>query len=450
MIKTWKNCSLLLAGLFTIATLFAACSSDDDDNNGGNNGDDDGDNTEEPTDKYPSGAIVWSEDTTVILTGHYIVPEGKSLYIEPGATIIADNTDLKPEIVVLGNLYSMGTAEKPVVFTVENSSKSDRFSRNWGGIICGMKSEEVYLSYTTMEYCGAQTTEESESYKHQLFKTETGEGVPALHFCNPDGKLVVDHCTFFNNAEDHMYITGGNSIITYNKFISNGFDGGEAINYKSECLADIAYNLIYDANTNGFKLSNAGFVNMQSHLVCYNNTIVNTGWRRPKVKGGSIWLETGILVELYNNLVYDCRWGLKRSTSEGEDAASVLTPNYYFASTQKGVDQMEADEENGIINGAADIISKTPGDKDPLFVNYTQQANVNINVSSNEGDVPQTWNSNWDFHLQAQSPAIAGGTTNFTRHFKSGIELKGLDGIFENNVFISPSPAIYFGAYGSK
>lgn len=196
-----------------------------------------------------------------------------------------------------------------------------------------------------------------------------------------------------------------------------------------------------------FKLSNGGFVNVQSHLICYNNTMVNCGWRRPKVKGGCIWLEDNIWVELYNNLMYDCRWGLKESVEEPMDQKSVITPNYYFASTQTGWEQMQPteDEEEGIRNGADDIMSEKPGDKDPLFANYTQQENVNVNVGANEGDIPQEWNDAWDFSLKAGSPAAQGGKTDFTRHYGT----KGLT-FATGKTYTSPEPAEYFGAFGVK
>ena len=446
-----RTTSKICATSLIIISALSSCSSSDGDtsNSGGGNGD--GTGGEEIVKNYPSNAIVWTEDSTVVLTDHFIVPQSKCLYIEPGVKVIAANSVKKPEIIALGSLYSMGTESKPVVFTVADSLKTDRFSRNWGGIICGFDCQELYLAYTTLEYCGAQTTEESPSYLNSLFKTETGEGVPAVHFCNADGRMVIENCKFFNNAEDHIYITGGKSIVANNKFISNGYDGGEAVNYKSDCEADICYNLIYDANTNGFKLSNAGLTSIQSDLNVYNNTIVNSGWRRPKVKGGSIWMETSILVKLQNNLVYDCRWGLKHATDEGEDAASVVTPNYYYASTSTGVAQMQANAEAGIINGANDIMSLTAGEKNPLFLQYTQQSNVNINVGANEGDVPQTWSDNWDFHLSAASPALTGGTLSAPRHFGiTGITMSGLSGIIASNIFTSPQSSAYFGAFGQK
>lgn len=395
--------------------------------------------------QYPVGSMVWSNDT--VITDHVIVPKGVSLYIEPGVTVVLDDTIIRPEIIVLGNLYCYGTAEKPITFTVAPQYRTEemRFNRYWGGIICGYESEEVFLQYTTIEYSGAQTTEESPSFQNMLFKTNSGEGVPAFHFCNLDGRFVVDNCTFRNNAEDHIYITGGKSIVTNNTFIANGFDGGEAINYKSGCLADIAYNLIYDANSNAFKLSNNGGLDPQAHIVVYNNTVVNSGWRRPKVKGGSIWLEVNAFSELYNNLVFDCRWACKRDASNPEDSRSVITPNFYFASTATGLVQYQADEAKGQLVGANDIMSSTAGDKNPNFASFSIQSSVDVNAGTTKsGNVPQVYSNTMDFHLKAGSPALTGGKVDFTRHFATqGIVIEGVE-------YKSPAPASHFGAFGAK
>lgn len=400
---------------------------------------------------YPASAIVWGKDSTVILTDHFVIPADRALYVEEGVTVIASNSEVKPEIVALGSMYCMGTAENPITFTVEESSKSDRFSRNWGGIICGFDCPELYLNYVTIEYGGAQTSEESESFLNNLFKSETGEGVPAVHFCNRAGRMIITNCTLMNNAEDQIYITGGESIVAYNRFISNGYDGGDAINYKADCTVDAAYNLIYDANTNGFKLSNTDQFQKGTHIYAYNNTLVNDGWRRPGIKGGSIWLEENIYAEVYNNLIYNCRWGLKHDTELPEDPRSVITPNFYFASTEDGVKQMQADEAEGILVGANDKRSAAAGDNDPMFVNFTPQSDMNINVGANEAGAPATWNNSWDFHLKAGSPALTGGKTDFTPNFASaGITMQGLAGIVENNTFTSPAPSEYFGAFGQE
>ena len=149
-------------------------------------------------------------------------------------------------------------------------------------------------------------------------------------------------------------------------------------------------------------------------------------------------------------MIYDCRWGLKHDTEAFEDEKCVITPNYYFASTTTGVEQMQADESEGILNGANDIMSATASDKDPLFANFTRQSDININVGGNGAGAPQTWDDAWDFHLAANSPALIGGKTSFARHFANGLTFEGLKGIYTQSTFSSPDPSSYFGAFGSK
>lgn len=428
----------LLILLTLIATVFSSCKEDDK-------------KPEDTSRKYPEGSIVWKKDTIVTLTDHYVVPVNKSLFIEEGVQIVMNDTAVKPEFIVLGNLYCYGTAEKPIRFTIAEQFRTheQKFGRNWGGIICGYESEEVLLQYTIVEYGGAQTTEESASFQYQLFKTVTGEGVPGFHFCNPDGKFVITNCTFMNNAEDQVYITGGQSIIMNSQFISSGFDGGEAINYKSDCLADLAYNFVYDPNTNAFKLSNSGLLNLQSYIYVYNNTMVNCGWRRPKIKGGGIWLEDNIKAEIFNNLSFDHRHPIKQDVKKPMDSTCVYTPNFLFVSTQAGIDEFKTVDENdkatGVLLGAQDKKSTTPGSNNPNFESFTIQSNVDIMAGiSGSGNTPQKYNASWDFHLKAGSPALTGGTTTIKPHFtETGLTI-------DNVTYKSPAPAVYFGAFGTK
>lgn len=396
---------------------------------------------------YPTGSIVWRQDTTIVLDTTYILPQGKSLYIEPGVTVIMNDTTVRPEFIVLGNIYCEGTDAKPITFTVAKQYRdyAHRYKGYWGGIICGYDSEEALLDHVIIEYGGAQTTEKSISYQLGLYKTDSGESVPGFFFCNTNGSFVLENCTFRYNAEDQVYVVGGNSIVAHNTFISPGDDGGDCINYKSGCTADVCYNLIYNGYSTGLKLSNNGGVSPQTHIFCYNNTLVNTGWRRTSVKGGSIWMEKNVYAELYNNLIYDCRFALKHDVGSPEDSRSVYTPNFYFASTATGVTQYGADAVAGQLVGENDIVSTTPGQYDPLFVNFTRQTSMDINCGTTQsGLVPQSWNDSWDFHLSSTSPALTGGTTGFTRHFgKAGIEIDGTE-------YTSPEPNTYFGAFGQK
>ncbi len=386
-----------------------------------------------PDELSVSGEVsgTWKKDAIITVKGDVIVPAGKSLMIESGVTVIMDTT-AKPEFIVLGNLYSVGTKEKPVKFTVPEVARTAKynFGQLWGGILAAKTSAEVLLDNTILEYGGATTTEASTSVKQGLYKAASGERVPALWFSNTAGKLVVQNSTIRHFGEDATYIEGGNVIFANNVFNTTGLSGGDAINLKSGVKADVAFNLIYNVNTNGMKLSNSGERTPQLYVIGYNNTLVNNGWRRPSVKGGSIWVEESVDAELYNNLLANCRFGIKRDKKKPEDKRSVFSNTYYFGNYQDGVNQFQPSDE--IIAGTNDVIGKTAGENDPKFVNFPVS-------TAKDGD----FNNSWDFHLQVGSSALGKGITTFKRNFADGITLNGV-------TYKSPEPASYAGAFGSK
>jgi hypothetical protein len=226
-------------------------------------------------------------------------------------------------------------------------------------------------------------------------------------------------------------LEGGSIIFTNNTFHTTGESGGEAINIKSGCVADVAYNLIYSTNTNALKLSNSGDRTPQAYVVAYNNTIVNTGWRRPTIKGGSIWLEASVRADLYNNLMANTRFGIKRDVKKPEDNRSIVSNSLYYGYTQEGVNQFQPSTE--ILAGKNDVIGTKAGDNDPKFVNYP------VSTDSYNAD----FSTAWDFHLTTGSPALNKGITTFTRNFKDGITING-------QTYKSPEPASYIGAFGVK
>lgn len=459
-----------LAGILLMATtaLFTASCENDNinpydyvNNNGNNNGQHNQGSTEAfktAIAEYPQGALVWTKDTT--LTESVEIPIGTSLYIEPGVKVTCKSDVQVPiEIVVLGNLYCMGSAQKPVVFTSDTQKPE-----SWGGIICGYNAEEVVLNHVEVAYAGATPTESSASFQNHLFKTTIDGGVPAFHFCNVNGKFVMANCFFHDNYNDQTYFTGGKGIIINNIFADSGnaADGGEAINVKAGCKLDIANNLIYNACTNAFKLSNAG--NSETipltEMTVYNNTMVNCGWRRSKnKKGGSVWVEKAAKPVFVNNLIYDCRYGLKQPKQDGADMEhSRLTPNYYYASTDIGVAQMAKGANLGIWFDT-DIKSSVAGQLNPLFKSFTQNENMNINceIDKVENGAPLAFNKAWDFALQTGSPALTGGVTNVERLFPNGIPFFGMKKVIffdnsndQNYYFTAPQPNGCFGANGNK
>ena len=453
-------CMLMMAAAAMFST---SCENDninpyDYTNHGGNGSNENqGSNEVLKTDvaEYPVGSLVWSKDTT--LSESVEIPVGTSLYIEPGVTVTCKSEVQVPvEIVVLGNLYCMGTAEKPVTFTSDTKKPAD-----WGGIICGYNSEEVVLNHVEVAYACATPTESSASFQNHLFKTTIDGGVPAFHFCNVNGKFVMANCFFHDNYNDQTYFTGGNGVIINNIFADSGnaADGGEAINVKAGCKLDVANNIIYNACTNAFKLSNAGNSETISltEMTVYNNTIVDCGWRRAKnKKGGSVWVEKAAKPIFVNNLIYDSRYGLKQPKQDGADMEhSRLTPNYYFASTETGVEQMAKDANLGIWYDT-DIKSSVAGQLNPLFKNFKQSDKMNINceIDLQEKGAPLAFDNTWNFEYQDNSPALSGGVTDFSPLFPNGLPFFGLKKVnfldTKNDVnyyFSAPLPRVRFGAW---
>ena len=404
--------------------------------------------------EYPVGSIVWTRDTT--LSESVEIPVGTSLYIEPGVTVTCKaDVQVPIEIVVLGNLYCMGTAERPVVFTADNQKPAA-----WGGIICGYNAQEVVLSHVEVAYAGATPTESSASFQNKLFKTTIDGGVPAFHFCNVNGRFAMAHCFFHDNYNDQTYFTGGNGVIVNNIFADSGnaADGGEAINVKAGCKLDVVNNLIYNACTNAFKLSNAG--NSETipltEMTVYNNTVVDCGWRRSKnKKGGSVWVEKAAKPIFVNNLICDSRFGLKQPKQDGADLEhSRLTPNYYFASTEAGVEQMAYGTSLGLWFDA-DTRSAAPGQFNPLFERFEQNPLMDINCEDDRTDhgAPLPFSTEWSFKLQLGSPALTGGVTDFSPLFTNGLAFFGMKKVMfaqpaddQSYYFVAPLPTTRFGA----
>ncbi|MCX2483618.1 right-handed parallel beta-helix repeat-containing protein [Pedobacter sp. MR2016-24] len=416
---------VLLMGAVLITALFASCEKANVDV----------DTTPIPVNTSGiSGEVygIWTKGSVIRVTGDIIVPVDKSLTIEEGVLVIMD-TLARPEFIVKGNLYSRGTVENPVKITIEENYRNEahKLGKMWGGILGAPTCKELLLDHTILEYGGSTVTEASMSLKLGLYKAAAGENLPALWFSNVKGKLVVNGSTIRHFQEDCTYIEGGQIIFTGNRFYATGLTGGEGINIKSGCIADVSYNLFYSNNTNALKLSNAGDRVPQAHVIAFNNTMLNTGWRRPTAKGGSVWVEASVFVEMYNNLFANTRFGIKRDVKKLEDARSKFRNSLYYGETQTIVNQFQPTAE--IVGGVNDVISATVKANDPLFVNYPLSTSTD-NVTFNEG---------WDFHLQAGSAALNKGTKDFVRNFPNGITING-------ELYSSPEPSSYIGAYGAK
>lgn len=386
----------------------------------------------------------WKKGGTYTVNGSITIPKDSSLTIEEGVTVLFADTSKRSEIIVNGNIYVMGTAANPVKFTVADQYKTaaNAMQGLWGGIIGSPTNKEILILNAVIEYAGAVTTSNSLSVINGLYKATAGEKDPALYASNVDGKVVVMNSTVRNIKEDVFYMEGGSIIFANNTFGPSGLENGGVMNLKSGCTADMAYNVVFSSNSDAFKLSNSGTKVPQTHAVAYNNTIVNCGWRRPDIKGGSVWLEKLVIAEVYNNLLVNNRWGVKFS---GADTRTVYDYTYYYGYDQITVDQFTPDAAKWkeVVRGPHDKFGTTAGANDPKFVNYPlNNAGIVNNVFTN-GLLNYTFNTAWDFHLQAGSPALTGGKTDVVRNFPNGLTIKGV-------TYTAPAASAFFGAFGTK
>lgn len=454
-----------LVGAALMSMTLMACSDDDTVNNGttpdeGGNGN--------VTEETVSGDVegVWKANSVVKVSGHLVVPEGKSLTIEEGVQVIFDDNGVGVnhvpiEFTVNGNLYCEGTAENPILMSVDEADRTEDniFAGLWGGIVASESCEEMLIDHTIIEYTGGQVIEGSPAATNGVY-TAGDDAYPQITTNNINGKYVITNSVLRNGWSDGIYLMGGSAIIANNIFAANGYDGAEAVNVKAGCTADVAGNIMFSPNTNGLKLSSSGQSETrgQAKIQAYNNTIINAGWRRDGEKGGCVYVEKNALANVVNNLMVNCKFRAMtpnykkpNDPEEGYDSKSVIDYNFYASGSQKsdivftedsGVayswEGYNYDHENyytGVVD-ANSVIATENNLEDPMFVNF----DVN-----GVGLTDYAYNDEWDFHVQAGSPVLNGAYTgsDITPYFVGGLTVNGQS-------YQSPAIQSYFGAYGTK
>lgn len=403
----------------------------------------------------------WKAGTVVNLDRHLVVPAGKSLTIEEGVQIIVSTAGVgvnhtPVEITVEGNLYALGSAAKPILFSVDPALRTDANAVKglWGGIVCTEACAEMVLDNVIVEYTGAEVIEGSPAATAGIY-TAGDDAYPQVTTNNIHGKYVITNSTIRYGASDGLYFMGGNAIVTNNIFAANGATGGEAVNIKAGVKADVAGNIMFSPNTNGLKLSSSGQseTRSQAQVNAYNNTIINAGWRRDGEKGGSIYAEKNVLVNVVNNLMVNCKFRAMtpkysdpNKTDGGYDDKSVIDYNFYAGGSQSVEIAGEAsvgnpldgyNNKNKNYNPAVDthsIIASVDNPVDPGFVNF------NINQVSLTQCI---YNFAWNFNLKSNAAALSGANGSLTPYFAAGL-------LVGTTTYTSPAVKPYFGARGAK
>ncbi len=277
---------------------------------------------------------------TYTVCGDLLVNAGDTLIIEEGVTL---NFGLSAAnapcgIGVQGSIFCLGTKAKPILITYPGVTKTDTYGADpnadpalkgkWTGIIGGATAKYMVFKWTRIEFGGAAIS--------AAMKTFTGATSPySVYFANPNGIFVLEDSWIYGSVDDPFRINGGKIAVMRNTFEKCGYTGGEAMNAKAGTIGDFAYNLIVGMATNGPKLSNVnvGIGVPASNVRMYNNTIVNCGYRRAAAgRGGSINFEEGAGGMAYNNLIINCKFGLRIVNNPIADTANIRYGyNWYYA-----------------------------------------------------------------------------------------------------------------------
>lgn len=352
------------------------------------------------------------EGKTYFLKGDLIIPKDEEVIIQPGVTLIAekDAGGIGYEITVHGTLVAQGTQAKPILMSIPQADRTEAniFTGMWGGIQCSEDAKLVLLRWVRLEYLGDQGGPGTP----RAGKTRYGFWTQS-----PNTEFIMEDCWVYGCKDDVYRPNGAKINLVRNTFEFCGENGGDGLNCKSGTTGNIAFNLFMGGATNAFKPSNEGASPVQSNVFVYNNTVLNSGWRRPGMsRGANINYEVGARGGAYNNIIVNCKRGM-RALEDADLPNLKFNNNLYYASHQEMVDEFipqDAVASTEQVNGDKVIFGEV-GENNPLFVSYNIDQFTYAQYEAGElqpKDMNRVGSNN--FRLQATSPAKGAGTTSFT------------------------------------
>jgi hypothetical protein len=368
------------------------------------------------------------------------INDGDTLLLQNGVNLIALGDGLtdatSPEIFVHGTFISLGTKENPNFITVKNAADLHAQAANqnytnvffgwWGGITAtpatpsptnpNPKGGDVIIKWTHIEFGGGPAGSNDNAAIYP-----SGTARFNMYFGNTTKNLIIEDSWFFGAKDDNIQVGRGHISIMRNTFELCGGIGGEFFNIKTGTLGDIAYNVFIGSATNSTKISDSGTSGIQCTASVYNNTMIDGGYRQTKTgRGGSIDFEKGARGKAYNNLIVNCRFGL-RITPDADFTNVAYGNNYFYGYSPAIVGQFySADDPASILaaKAATDIISTTPKQNNPMFYGFNvDQYDFTANpgpISANLQPYIIVAAGTSNFKLLAASPGIGKGNINFS------------------------------------
>jgi hypothetical protein len=339
-----------------------------------------------------------------------------TLLMQPGSHLCAIGDGLgyktSPQITCNGTFISLGTADSNNYITVpDNLRNASSIGKGlWGGIQCGETSGDVVIKWTHIEFAGGPAGPNADP---NVFSQ--GDPRNSLSYTNIDGNVIIEDSWIFGTSDDGMRLLHGHVSVMRNTFEDCGTTGGEGLNLKNGCVGDVGYNLVIGAATNAFKVSNSGGGAVQNKTYLYNNTMLNSGFRQLKAgRGGSIDYEKMAQGKIYNNIIINCRFGM-RVTPDADVVNITYNNQFFYANAQSLINQFYSVDGSPLVTKqSGDIMSASPKDNNPRFklydVDQFDYSTVTPPLAVSAMPMAIVTDANYDFSLLTSSPAYQKGT----------------------------------------
>lgn len=368
---------------------------------------------------------------TYYMTCPVTVNYGDTLIIPAGDTIAVVNP--AAYFLVQGSLLSLGTKSAPNWMTVPGLMKQDNVgtatnpstdpaftSPNlWCGIQCDTGCKFLVLKWTHIEYVGATFA------TSPIAAVKSGATAWPVCFSNPNGVCVLEDSWIYGTVDDGIRFAGGKICIMRSTLEKVSYTSGDALNAKHGVVGIMAYNLFVGTATNGTKASDKGSgTGPTCQIDMYNNTYINGGFRQTSTAhGADIDYEQNARGNCFNNLVVNCKVGLRVVGNPAADTADLFYGNNYFYGDADSIVDQFYPVGNITIPKSTDIPTPSSylpswyvpdtvytahaivGANNPQFVNYPLPCPSGAVIDYAGG---------FDFHLQSTSPAVGKGSTSWS------------------------------------
>ncbi|MFO0550593.1 MAG: hypothetical protein U0271_19520 [Polyangiaceae bacterium] len=230
-----------LAFALSSIPLFALACGDDAAGGGGSGASGGGGAGGAPAEQELSGELAdrtLSKDTKWVLKGVVSVPDGVTLTIEPGTTIVGDKASLGTLVVQRGGkLDAEGTADEPIVFTSALPA-GERSAGDWGGVVLLGKAPinepggeaEVEGFQDAQLYGGSNAADSSGTLRYVRIEFGGIEIAPdneinGLTLAGVGSGTTIDFVEVRHTLDDCFEFFGGTVNVSHLVCYRNGDDG---------------------------------------------------------------------------------------------------------------------------------------------------------------------------------------------------------------------------------